>query len=465
MSRIAWFSPISLQSGLRSAHFTHTLLSQAPQSWDVEIFVDAEDYTSLNASQYHLFGFPVYLYHQYFLRNRARRFETVVFQVEDRPETAFAKRMAAIHPGIVYVHDLNLARLELGVEDYSTNGVLLEERLKERFGEDVLPLGEYQARGWSFDVFDSKYAHVNLEYHPKSLLVAENERSVAELKNRGAANVALSATPIRAVQPGAVVEARKLYRQRLGFSADDKIVGFCGRYVTEDRVGIALEAFVELSSQNAELGNSLKFFWMVSDCETEKRAQSIIERYQGIGLNAEQVKLLLLDERLTLSAALCIPDIMLALKFDALRGIPLPALLAMARGVPTVMSFFGPSAEVSNGAVAQVPVGLGEKTQVRECLRRLFTESEFYHALSEAGREYTESLSDPAAVMEDLRVLLQQEGRELRDAQKQYESQLSQAREVCLAQSEQRLQKRVGGISWSSAFSAFNREGEGALFS
>ena len=150
---------------------------------------------------------------------------------------------------------------------------------------------------------------------------------------------------------------------------------------------------------------------------------------------------------------MCIPDVMVSLKFDALRGIPLLALLAMARGIPTLMSFFGPSAEIPTGAVAQINVGSGEKQMLRETLLRVFADGEFRESLSQGGREYAETVSDPAAVLEDLKVLIAQEKTRLEQAQHSFDTELQSARDNGLRQAEQRLQKRVGGISWSARFS------------
>jgi|GEM_PF-6412376 len=402
MLRIAWFSPISSTKALRSAHYTRAILPRVPSDWEIEIFVDSEDWETNR--EHRFLGYPIYLHHRAFLRDQARPFDLFIFHVEDRKSCSFVQTAIGIWPGIVIYHDLNLNRLEQAQLEHATTGEALNRTFHATHGSEAPPVGDYLARGWSIEIFDRAYPKFGTELNLAEVIIVENERSCAELKNRNLpGRIELSAPPVDPISADLVNTQRVSLRARHGIRADEFVVGLAAQFFLEDRATLSLEAFLEAQRSFVKNGLPLaRLVWLAEDEACAKRARELLARVPQADLVCDRSLVLVAGSDEEFATLLSVCDVFLAICFNALRGLPLAALKTMARGIPTLTGYFGPSAELPVGAVLPVPLGLGEREFVASSLVKLRGDPDFRERLGVGALEYIGTVTESGGVLADL---------------------------------------------------------------
>lgn len=446
MPRIAWFSPISERELMRSSVYTREVLSYAQAhlpEWDIEVFSDSADLKELeqtNSSEM-LYGYPLFHYLRFYLRDRERAFDYVIYQCEDHPRAAFIQTSLALHPGVSFFHDLNLSRLEQSLVEHSSTGALLNDMMDETHGRSSVRLGDLKARGWSIDVFDRQYPQGESALRQAGVIVVQNIRGVQEVKARAIPRpVELSTFPFPRLDRSAVSAAHHALRPGLGIDATEPVIGFSGTRLLEDRVQTVLEAFSLLRQKHSGDTPKPRFLWVVNDKEVEAMAERQLKRFFAENDCPETaVNLVHADSVDQFFDLLSVPDVMICTTFDALRGQSLALIASLCYGTPTLVSDFGPSGELPDGVALRIPVGRGEREIIVRATEELLSNAALRTALSEASAEFVNTVCTAGSAVSDIERIFSAHGVELKnslaavraDIERQTESLLSEMSRVC----------------------------------
>ncbi|MCB0345287.1 MAG: hypothetical protein KDD66_09210 [Bdellovibrionales bacterium] len=411
MPRIAWFSPLEQGKGLKSSSFSRAVLARAPQDWELELFVDESGLKALGGGAApQLYDFPVFVYHQAFLRDSIKPFDVFCFQLENDARCAYVRRSLQLWPGVAICHDAGFSELELNAFGYSTTGAALNDRLLELHGDAAPALGDWQARGWSIESMSSKYLS-SADLSGCTALVATTERAKQELAaGNPRTPVGITAFPVKAVRKEAVAANRAELRQKLGLELGVPIVATCADVFVEERMMLILEAFVQLhqtlaAGKTTALAQPLvHLVWILSDSTKVKQVQRLVESY-GADLPKHSVHIVCADGALSSLSWIDVGDVFLAPRFSAVRGISLEVYGALARGIPSIVPRFGAELDIPTSSALHVSVGASECAEIASCINELLTNRDLYQTVSDNARSFTEIVCDPGAVCEDLRVL------------------------------------------------------------
>jgi len=440
-TRIAWFSPISFQSVLRSSIFTSEVFANLPLDWEVTLFVDDDSLEELRTSDpdsgtesLNFGGVPVKHYLQASLLDEQNPFDLFVFQIEDSPRCQFVMTSMEVWPGVCRFHDLNLHHLELSRVAYCTTGELLDERLEEEGGVDQKGIGEWKARGWSTEVMENKYSFIEHQLRVASLIMVEDGWAVSGVESKTTEIPAeLVPFPVRVPSPVVVDSERFLMRANLGLSPEQKVVAYCGKYRLEDRVYQVLESMKALNHQKPQ-SEQVVLLWVVATAKEELFAQGAIEKILGAESDTDWVLVVRADGSSGFIQLLSAADAMIGLKYGPFRGVGLEVYQCMARGIPAIVSRFGAASDLPNSAVMKVDVGEREVLMLHQVLEHLFMDKDLRNAVGQGGREYASVLLSPSAVIGDLQQLFEN-----------YRSKLAQKLEVRRADYRKSSEKLLAG--------------------
>lgn len=431
--RIAWFSPIAEGSTLKSAAYTRNVLRHVPAAWEIELFVGDAEWLALAAEEWepNLWRYRAFPHQSAFLRHERKPFDMFVMQLEDRPQCAFVQSALRAWPGVLFLHDLNLSRLEASVVKHVSSEEGLNELRASDKSSSAPRLADLQLRGWSMEIFERMFPLGLGSVVDASVVVVDNERSVDEIKNRSPQTpVELTVIPVRALSAAAAAAERRSAREQLGFTAESPVIGFAGRYRLEDRAYHMLHALKSLRSAGPCAERDARLLWIVQDAEAEENALRVLS---SCG-DPEGVTLVRAEDEQLFTRFVAAADVMVCLKFDVLRGHPPAIQAALAAGVPLITTGFGPTDELPNAAAWKLGVGRGEEAELTAALEQLLTKPEVSRAFSEGGRAYVETVLDPAAAALDLETILQKHRRRIADALVEREMELNAARHALVQQ-------------------------------
>lgn len=425
--RIAWFSPIAESQLVRSVSFTRNVLPELPADWQVEIFTSDADWLSLAAELWEptVCGSAVYPYQRAFLRHTEDPFDLFIYQLEDHPASSFVKAGMGVWPGVVFVHDLNLSRLEKSSISHATTEELLNDKAREEFGANVVSVGDLAARGWSTEIFERLYPLGMSELRKAGVIVAPNERSVDELKQRfPRIPVERCEFPIRLLSPEERVVHRAESRRALGIATEEFVIACAAQSAVEDRAYVALSAVAE--QLRTEGARPVRLLWFVVDAVAEQTIQRIVASHPDEQVR-ERTSVVRVNDGQTLKLLCCSADCLVNLKFDLLRGYTGFVHAALSAAVPLIMSDFGPSGELS--AAVHVRVGRGEEQELIQVLEALRTDRKFARSVVLQMEEYCELVHDPRSVAEDIESIAAMHSERLREECQHAESRIRQATE------------------------------------
>lgn len=413
MPRIAWFSPFSNSRQLRSAHFTSAVLSRAPKSWDIEIFVDDKSFSAIEKDsdgEANFLGFPVFLYHRAFLRHEKTPFDAFCFQREDSAEATFIEEMMRVWPGVVFYHDMSSTELESSRLAHATTSDAVVERAKELGGGDQALLGDLKARGWETEMMERGVFDCSDSLRNVVVAAPSVSRFVDDISSKGmAVNIASVGFPMKCVKEAARRLRSEALRKSLGIDADAVVISSIVRYPLEDRLRIAVEAVAEILKKRAASGRKVFLLWISETTKDFQLAGQLHKRVCRdlpeaenfiVRVNAEDFGgvLELLDAA----------DIHNALKFSLVRGFPIDFYGALARGLPTLVSRFGNAVEIPDSAVCKISVGHTEQREFVAAVEAILSDRSFRNELRRQAQAFIETVCDPGAVLADLQSIVEQ---------------------------------------------------------
>ena len=422
MPRIAWFSPVAKNQPLKSVVYTREILETAPESWEIELFVDDEDFRELQEDlgeiqledaqpeELTLLGRRVFHYLRADERAKAEAFDLFVYQLEDSPRCRFVQNFIPVWPGVTILHDLNLRQLELSKLTHGTTEVQLNEHMEEVFGTGAARVGDYQVRGWSIEAFDRLYPEGEESVRNSGLVVvgalAIKSRLEKLFPHMPIVNLPF---PIETQSPGSVRQVRHRFRRTLSIPQNEIVIGFTGERPLINRTYAVLEAFSALYQgyiQRPVVSTAgVRLLWIVSDSRAEEEALDLITRHVADEAVANSITVAQASGIDTLVSLLSTVDIYCGVYFDENRGLPLSLLMALARGIPSVVSDIGASRELPTGAVLKCPVGKGEAQMLKLALEELMRNSSLAKELHNNAIGFIQLVMDPKAIVADLNLL------------------------------------------------------------
>lgn len=410
MRRIAWFSPIRNNLNLRGARVSRLLLPLLCQETEVEVFVGNEDWDWLEGKvgrSAEFVGCPVFHYLNAYLRNKAKKFDAFVFVLEDEPAYEFVRQSLLLWPGVVIAFDLNLSRLEISQINYATTGEELNRKVTKLYGQDAPKLGDWIGRGWSVEVLDRFYPLGTQDLNSGQCFILPNEKLYFTSKTIFPQRPHyISPAPVRVSSIQSTRQGRERYRKELFVSDETFIVGFGGRHPLEDRYAQCLNAFrVFWSKLRDDQRGNVVFVWYVMGEPQIEEARRYLDRWFG-NTEMEMLRLVALDDDEEIAPALAATDIFLGTHVSDSRAGSSFLLLAMAEGVPTVVSMGDLGEDLPKNVALHIPLGEGESETLAAVLQCGFENPEFLRRVGEAGKEYVRVVCDPGSVLLDLKRIL-----------------------------------------------------------
>ena len=438
--RVAWFSPIAEESLLRSPQFSRAAIPCLPSSWEIEIFTSDSDWMSLATELWlpSVCGCSVFPYQRAFLRHESDPFDVFIYHLEDHPAASFVKAGMGVWPGIVFVHDLNLSRLEKSFIAHATTEELLNERTQEEFGEKIISVGDLAARGWSTEIFERLYPLGLSELRNAGVMISPNERSVDELKQRFPETpISRAEFPLRLLTTDEKEMHRGEARKALGLDARDFVIMCGAQNSVEDRAYVTLDSIGQLLKGSET--SHVKVVWFVLDSLAEQTIQRVIGGYSDEILR-ERIQVIRIADFHSLQLLTCAADCVISLKFDLLRGFSPFVYVAQAASVPLIMSDFGPSSEL--GTSLLVRVGRGEAQELARILWCLLSDPSFAQEVSRRMRNVAEVVNSPKSVAEDIQAIVEKHINYLRSQCQNSESNIQVAKASTLSKFERELSEQ-----------------------
>lgn len=371
--RIAWFSPLIQDAPLKTASTTWSLLPHLREKADVELFLDEPDLRAILADgdgdgeiSDHLGDVKTFHYLRAYQRHQEQPFDAFVYLLEDHPRANFVELTYRMFPGAVIFFDQNFNRLEMSRLSHATTGAQLNAEMDQLFGADSARLGEYQARGWSLDVFDKIYPRGQERFSNAALAFCPYAQGREELK-RTVPQITVEnfREAVLVPQMDNAEQYRRELRARLGYSDEQVVIAATANSFLYDRLPQICEAAADLLGRHSKL----RLLCVAKDRAAEDLAGYWLEKYD---LNHHPaVEVLGADSAESLFSLLSACDIFLRPRFDLLRSVPISVHAAMARGRACVVSDLGATGELPNDTVLKIPVGGNEALAISEAIKGL----------------------------------------------------------------------------------------------
>lgn len=424
MCRIAWFSPLKDSPVLRSPWVTRQLLPLLPSDWQVELFVDSEDWTTVTHnetnknSQANFFGRPVFHFLRAFARHREQPFDIFFYQLEDHPACHYIDLSLELQPGVVLFHDIHLNR----VGSRRSDRVLKPEdihRLEEILTPDEKLFRDWRGRGWDTEILD-RVQHQGLEQcRLAAAALTTNGQTKRELsKLLLPQSVISNVIPFPFTTPQQSVD-RATTRSALNIGHSDFVCGFQSERFVQDRAQLIIESFIDLldSYNTGNLGRHTKLIWLVSSPAEQKRAASLC---RDIVLGSPLARSLSAvdadrwspaDHGISIVSpnsstaqieyvAAC--DCWCALSSGTMHSPYLSLYAALATGVPLLTSSIGASSELPAAVSPTIEVGVGEQRTLTLLFQELVNNPSLCRQLAAAGANYARAAFDTTQTVSGL---------------------------------------------------------------
>ncbi|MCB0324056.1 MAG: hypothetical protein KDD69_10800 [Bdellovibrionales bacterium] len=435
MNRIAWFSTINGPHLSAAAAYTRLLLPCLAE-FEIEIFTGESDFSDslpLGSGQS---GARVFHSHRAAQRHREHPFQYFVYNLEDRASSRPVQLAAEVVPGVAIFHDVRLNQLYRGRFSHSTAAKDIDEMQIALFGEQAARLGEYHVRGWSIESFDRVYHCGKPEAEAAGAVLTFSNAGVRRLRSLGIrAEVLLGLPPVAMVPSTEVLRQREQTRAMLQYRSEQVVIGFCGSEILVDRIPQALEAFAAVLSDGAP---QIRLLWLVGSRLERERAQQALQRCsRHAPTMLEHIDLVCRESAEDYRSVLSAFDLLLAPRFDELRGVPRYVLDVSARAVPAITSSVGSGFSFPQGATLSIEPGRGEERALRMLLGESIANRALRVKVGEAARAFVAMECTAAGAAEDFRAVLERNGERIGAVQRAAQARYRHARSELLTELRQ----------------------------
>ncbi len=341
-------------------------------------------------------------------RHRARAYDLVVHQMGNGPAHDFLYAVLSRVPGLLVLHDLVLhhARaaqfLEAGpVRAWRADPGSTAAREAARAPLDAWRAElEYSYPGRGERLFEAHLGTVGdlLPYaYPLFRIPVEASRAVA-------VHNAFMADAVRAEVPGAhvlrvampavaePVDARAVQalRSRLGFGAEDVVVGAFGLLTREKRIEAVGGAVAAAAARDGRVR-----LLLVGPVPDPARLEATLDRVGVLGRTVVTGRVPLGDLAAHIEAA----DVVAHLRYPTARETSAALLRVLAQGRPTIISDLEHQAELPQDAVVRVGM-TDEGSQLTRAILRLAAEPDTRRTLGAAAARFVQRENSPSRVRE-----------------------------------------------------------------
>jgi len=399
--RLAFLSPLPpLPSGV--ADYAADLLALVANSHEIELFhaQQAVDGARLPA------GLPLHQAASFLDRHRKHPFDLAVYQMGNGPSHDFLYDLVSRVPGLLVLHDLVLHHARAAqfleaepVRAWRANpgSVAARER-----AEPVLEAWraelEYAYPAQGSRLFAAQLGTVGdlLPYaYPlfripveASRLVAVHNRFMADAVREEVPGVPVECVPMPVGRVAVDTRAVGELRARLGFDADQLVVGVFGLLTPEKRPLVVARALARAASAHPELR-----LLLVGPVPDRARLESELER---LGVRARTV----LTGRIPLpelAAHIEVADVVAHLRYPTARETSAALLRVLAQGRPTIVSDLEQQADLPAEAVLRVDLA-DEEAGLGAALQRLAEDASLRRELGRAAADFASRKHAPEKV-------------------------------------------------------------------
>ncbi len=412
--RIAWISPISNRSTTASAYFSRNLLPTLASELAFEVFVDDSGLKGAGHSPVSSFSqlrggdsetIPIHHYHRLELIHGKQPFDFFVYHFEDSAECAYVQKIAQLHPGICFFHDLRLNRLYQSRILHTTAAKDFNDLMDEHFGAESVRLGEYHMRGWSVDVFDRMYPLGQSDIEQSPIAVTVNQEFCKELLSHGSNRHCYFIPPCVDLSQNT---ATSCDRASLGIGSSDFVIGFSGDCSSSQHVHEVFESCAmflhELSPSERE---RVRLLWMregsLSDLDIQRK-KAFFEMLHGL-LPNDVIEIFEGDISSRESVAECC-DVFLCVETDDARGLSADVIRAMLAGCCCILSESSACSELSSSSVLTVPRGQAMLPSIARTLVEVFSSPVLREQISASSRTFCREHFSPESASQKFLSLL-----------------------------------------------------------
>jgi glycosyltransferase involved in cell wall biosynthesis len=403
--RIAWVSPISPNSATTSALISRKLIPEISTHVDVQVFVDDAGLKSLDASLVSPTNklqttqllkplpqaIPINHFHRLEMIHAHTPFDFFVYHFEDSAECAYVQKIAGLHPGICFFHDLRLNRLYQSRILHTTAAKDFNDLMDHYFGSDSARLGEYHMRKWSVDIFDDMYplGEDDIKRAPVAVTCASGfHRRLRDLRSEK--NTYFIPACIDLPSCDDVVELENDLKSRLGIDEGDFVIGFSGDCSTKQHLHEVFESIATfLSGLSTEERQGVRVLWSrakpLEDIDRLRR-ETLLEMLHG----------LLVDDVIEVSPDTSIDcdfvevccDVYLKVLTNDSSGISTDLYRALASGCVCLVAESVCAEDLSSKVVLKIPPGRAMIPLMAATIREVWSNEGLRRALSEAGPRF-----------------------------------------------------------------------------
>ena len=428
--RIAWVSnlPKEGESGNRgeqsacssdslAAYTTSVLIPHLLKSggYQVELFHRGE------ARTFH--DLPVFPYQRLRERHAQRPYDICLYQVEDHPESQWARIACTLLPGITWFHDLYFA--SHGPEPILNSAWQVT---KERFRDGVSPWAE---RGGEFEQV-APLAAREATFCLLPLFSVERDA----LEYRRSIDGSLSAPFFSEKSPAYFLPMpvrESLFSLPEQRRTEDAVlqIALCSGARIEQRSHKVLQALRTLEDRL-----NVQVQWVVTPKE-RRRAEALLEEYS---LKEGTVTLRWDLSPDVWAQVIAKSDVALHLRFSVFGHVQPYVGMSLARGIPTVVTRFGASEELPADIVYQIEPGVDESSQLVDVLTAIASGTAPHKNAD--GRGYALELYHEQAIASQLCHLLEltSESQEYKQAMAAWKTFEGSASEALLAEVSEMLE-------------------------
>jgi len=341
-------------------------------------------------------------------RHHERPFDLAVYQMGNGPAHDFLYDLLSRLPGLLVLHDLVLhhsraARfldseaVRAWRQDPSSASARAAARPSLDAWRDEL---EYSYPGRGTRLFEAHLGTVGdlLPYaYPLFRIPVEASRAVA-VHNAFMADAVRAEVPgaevLRLAMPAAAapVDARAVaaLRSRLGFAADDVVVGAFGLLTREKRADAVAAAVAAAAERDGRIR-----LLLVGPVPDPARLEAALGRAGVRERTVVTGRVPLEDLATHIEAA----DVVAHLRYPTARETSAALLRVLAQGRPTIVSDLEHQAELPEDAVVRVDM-TDERDQLARAILRLAAEPDARRTLGAAGARYVQREHSPSRVRE-----------------------------------------------------------------
>lgn len=351
---VGWCAATAPLPGVHSSRFSSLVIPEIRRIGSVLRFSADEGRTTSSSAPDSV---PNHLWTLASSEQRQKLVSTLTL-LENHPLAAPYQRTLALFPGPAVFFDCSLPLPVLSRFRHSTGGTDLNAEVRRRFGDRVVPFGDYAVRGWSSMAFLPLYPWGEEDLKnaaPAFVFSSAQLRAVAQIAP-GTITKRIS-VPLRTVTADQVTAERTALRLDYGISEPTFICTCAPDEPLPASLTIVVEAWLR-----AQSAFSLTAPQLLLVARSAEHARVLLERLQRVVPREWRTCVRVVEPKsgAALESLIGLSDAFVDCSRRPENGPSVALLAALERGVPVILSDLGISEDLPPGTVLRIPVGYGE---------------------------------------------------------------------------------------------------------